>query len=546
MKKQNSNSFISVVMLAAMMFLYQGKLAATEVVDGVYIWQFSTEQPWPLGYNQDIGKPDALTYNRDEYSSEFFQRINNALPERQLNEAFITDDDGSTIHLTEEAEVFITFIHEGAGYRNSFGYFVFDPENPPTTPADVSEVIVFPNLSYPHMTNGHRLSIGTFPADTHIGFFIAANGFWWDTGVKPYAVPYYYSLQGLNPEADPSLRQHTVTLYDDEVSEVIIGFEDLPRTWGDNDFNDAVFSVKSTPANAISSLNLVSIPEVNDSDADGVPDETDEFPDDFNRAYSSYYPSADGKVTLAFEDNWPKVGDYDFNDLVVRERLQTTYNSDGQISGFILHGEIAARGASHHNGFALRLMDMTPDTVGASTLTINGTTFEKSPESFQTDAVIQLWSDSHQFTTTGESGQCTHFNTNKSCSEFEPVPFTLDVEFTTGVSTLNHSSFDFFIFRTEDRSHEIHFANYPPTDLFDAGRFGRFDDTSDANTQRYFKNVNNLPWGIKISDDWNYPREYIDILWAYPAFEQWVESSGVEATNWHQISDRSTHYYVAE
>lgn len=546
MKKQNSNSIVSTVLLAAMLFFYQSKVTATEVVDGVYIWQFSTEQPWPIGYNQDIGKPDALTYNRDEYSAEFFQRINNALPERELNEAFITDDAGSTIHLTEEAEVFITFIHEGAGYRNSFGYFVFDPENPPASPSEVSEIIVFPNLSYPHMTNGHRLSIGTFPADTHIGFFIAANGFWWDTGVKPFATPYYYSLQALNPEADPALRQHTVTLYDEEVSEVIIGFEDLPRTWGDNDFNDAVFSVKSTPATAISSLNLVSIPEVNDSDADGVADEMDEFPNDFNRAYSSYYPSADTQVTLAFEDNWPKVGDYDFNDLVIKERLQTTYNADGQISGFILHGEIAARGASHNNGFALRLMNMAPGVIGESTLTIDGQTFAKQAEDFQTDAVIQLWRDSHEFTTTGETGQCTHFNTNKSCSYFEPVAFTLDVEFTQGVNNLPHSSFDFFLFRTDDRSHEIHFANYPPTDLFDFGRFGRHDDTSNPDTQRFFKNANNLPWGIKIADTWNYPREYIDILWAYPDFETWVESSGLEATNWHQTSDRTTHYYVVD
>jgi hypothetical protein len=44
--------------------------------------------------------------------------------EQELNEAFITDDNGSTIHLTEEAEMFVTFIHEGAGYKTRlFFYF---------------------------------------------------------------------------------------------------------------------------------------------------------------------------------------------------------------------------------------------------------------------------------------------------------------------------------------------------------------------------------------------------------------------------------------
>ena len=544
MKKSNQQSIMATLVFAAALFT--GNAQATEQENGQYVWQFLSGQPWPIGYQQNIGKPDNLIYARNEYSSDFFARINNALPESELNEAFITDDAGSTIHLTEEAEVFITFIHEGAGYRNAFGYFVYDPENPPTTHEEVNEIIVFPNLSYPHMTRGHRLSIGTFPADTHIGFFIAANGYWYDTGVKPFKVPYYYSLQGLNPESTQELRQHTVLLYDEEVSEVIIGFEDLPRTWGDNDFNDAVFTVKSTPETAINSNNLVIMPQQNDSDADGIADSADEFPNDYKRAYSSYFPDADSHVTLAFEDNWPKEGDYDFNDLVIKERLQITYNSDAEISGFIMHGQIMARGASNNNGFALRLVDLPPETIAQAVLSIDGQTFNKSAEEFQTDAVIQLWSDSHTFTTTGETGQCTHFNTNKSCTQFASVPFTLDVEFEDGIASLSHSMFDFFIFRTNDRSHEIHFAGYAPTDLFDFGKFGRFDDTSDAATGRYFKNENNLPWGIKISDDWNYPREYIDILWAYPDFEPWVESSGTEKTDWYKTSERNTHYYQVD
>ena len=447
-------SFFKRLVIIPLSLLWGGATNAVEVQNGEYVWQFLSGQPWPQGYNQNIGKPNNLTYARSEYSNEFFDRINNALPERELNEAFITDDDGGTIHLTEQAEVFVTFIHEGAGYRNSFGFFTFDRENPPQSPSQVQEIIVFPNLSYPHMANGHRLSLGEFPAGTSIGFFIAANGYWWATGVKPFATNYYYSLKHLNPESDESLKQHTVLLYDEEVSEVIIGFEDLPRTWGDNDFNDAIFSVKSTPSQAIEGANLVKMPEVNDSDADGISDEFDEFPDDYRRTYSSYYPSANSFVTLAFEDNWPKTGDYDLNDLVVKENLRTTYNAEGLISGFIMNGYIMARGASTRNGFALRLMDMAADNIGEASIAIDGVNYPKTAEQYQTDAVIQLWNDSHRFTTTGQSGKCSHFNTVKSCGYHQPVPFTLDVYFDTPVSSLTHSSFDFFIFRTHDRSHE--------------------------------------------------------------------------------------------
>ena len=99
-------------------------ISATDEVDGVYQWNFLSGQPWPLGYQQSTGKPDNLIWSYNDYSPEFFARINNALPETEINEAFLTDDAGSTISLTEEAEVFVTFIHEGAGYKNSFGYFV--------------------------------------------------------------------------------------------------------------------------------------------------------------------------------------------------------------------------------------------------------------------------------------------------------------------------------------------------------------------------------------------------------------------------------------
>lgn len=543
-KKRNKPSFKSRYLAGAILTgLIAQPANAISLLDNEYQWTFLSGEAWPSGYDQNTGKPDNLIWGYNDYDSDFFNRINNALPEARVNEAFLTDDAGANIHLTEEAEVFITFIHEGAGYKNSFGYFTFDRNNPPTTPEEVQETIVFPNLSFPHLTNGHRLSIGTFPAGTTIGFFIAANGFWYDTGVKPFAVPYYYSLKDLNPDPTDELRQHNVLLFDDEVEEVIIGFEDLPRSWGDNDFNDAIFSVRASPATAIESTNLTVIPDANDSDADGILDSEDEFPNDYDRASSSFYPSESGWVTLAFEDNWPELGDYDMNDLVIRERLQTIYNADGDITGFKLHGYIDARGAAHHNGFALRLMNLDASIVESSTLTIDGQDYNKTTEANQTNPVISLWSDTHVFTETFESGGCSHFNTRKDCTEHEAVPFTLDVSFNTSPASLLHSSIDFFIYRTNYRGREIHFADYPPTDLFDSSQFGRKQDDSNPETGRYFRNADNLPWALKIDSDWRHPQEYIDIIWAYPDYEVWVESNGTEAVNWFETSDLETHYY---
>lgn len=539
-------SYFTKMCVSAALCTMASSAVAVQVVDGNYVWQFQSGQAWPGGYNQNTGKPDSLIYARDEYGSDFFQRISNALPEAKVNEAFITGDSGSTIHLVEEAEVFITFIHEGAGYKNSFGYFTFDPENPPTSADQIQETIVFPNLSYPHLTNGHRVSIGTHPAGTSIGFFVAANGFWYYTGVKNWQIPYYYSISSLNPEPTEDLRQHCVLLYDEQEQEVVIGFEDLPRTWGDNDFNDAVFSVQSSPGTAIQSSNLVVMPEANDSDADGIPDEQDEFPNDFRRSHSQYFPSQTGVSTLAYEDNWPQRGDYDLNDLVVKQRIQTTFDANNEVSGFILHGWITARGAAYENGYALRILDSAPALIEKATVTLDGQTFEKNVEEYQSNAVLQLWSNTQLFTQTGESGKCTHFNTVKECSYFEPVPFTLDVTFEASQPSLSIADLDFFIFRTADRTIEVHMADYPPTDLFDQTRFGKVDDSSDPSLNRYFRTADNLPWALTVSEEFNYPREYIDVLWAYPNYETWVESSGAQAQDWYKTSDRDTHYYMPE
>jgi LruC domain-containing protein len=123
------------------------------------------------------------------------------------------------------------------------------------------------------------------------------------------------------------------------------------------------------------------------------------------------------------------------------------------------------------------------------------------------------------------------------------VPYSLEVRFNTPIAPISHAQLDFFIFRSDFRGREIHFADYPPTDRFDKTQFGKFDDTSKIADGRYFRTQKNLPWALKISEPWRYPREYIDVVWAYPNFEKWVESSGATNTDWYKTSTRVNNYY---
>lgn len=148
--------------------------------------------------HDNTGIPFDLSDERVSLSTELMDRIANALPEgRDVRDAevnLITADDAANITMGEAGEVFITFIHEGAGFTNSFGYIAYDADNPPTTIDEVEHVVVFPNASRNGAGGGDRglfpgqqVNLGMFPAGTRITFFVVAQG-WTGDGVAPSAI----------------------------------------------------------------------------------------------------------------------------------------------------------------------------------------------------------------------------------------------------------------------------------------------------------------------------------------------------------------------
>ncbi len=82
----------------------------------------------------------------------------------------------------------------------------------------------------------------------------------------------------------------------------------------------------SNPSN-----NCSPIAAIQDADNDGVADVDDAYPHDSDRAFNNFYPSANGFGTLLFEDLWPGLGDYDFNDLVLSYRINKITNAQNKL-----------------------------------------------------------------------------------------------------------------------------------------------------------------------------------------------------------------------
>lgn len=192
----------------------------------------------------------------EEVPQWIIDRIRKTFPETEdINPEFITPDKDTNILLLETAEVFVTFIHEGAGFKNSFGYFTYDLDENANV-INMSELkYIFNNASLINaggeLRPGDTVNLGLFPAGTRIGWFLGADEY--NGGTHKY-----YSHDFMN--ADGQMK-HTCSVFDLDCQCTFYGFEDL---WngGDRDYNDLVWYVKSTPWTAIDRSKMATTDEL--------------------------------------------------------------------------------------------------------------------------------------------------------------------------------------------------------------------------------------------------------------------------------------------
>lgn len=267
-----------------------------------------------------------------------------------------------------------------------------------------------------------------------------------------------------------------------------------------------------------------------------------------------HYPSSDTWATLAFEDNWPLVGDYDMNDVVVHYRL-SSYDVAGTLMRVKIEGQVVAIGASYHNGFAFRLPGLLRSEVDTNRLVfkINGVVQSALPlEEGKDEAIFIVADDLWDFVTSGET--CKYYRTEAGCGSSIQMTFSLEIPMEANVSKDNVADFPYdpFIFSSEGhernyvfgeapgRRFEVHLKNQSPTEAFQTNFLGRGEDASDADNGEYFINANGMPWAINIPYEWKHPVEYMDIKYAYPDFHSFVTTSGELNVDWFTVEKSNT------
>jgi len=289
--------------------------------------------------------------------------------------------------------------------------------------------------------------------------------------------------------------------------------------------------------------NCLPLPTIADADGDGVQDADDHYPNDATRAYNNYFPSSEKFGTLAFEDTWPSKGDFDMNDLVVNYQINRVTNAINQLVE--IKGTFVSRasGAGFHNAFGFQLNNIKPDAVSSVTgnKTGNSDVFKfvsNGLESNQEFANCIVFDDIYRVLKYPGKGVFMNVSKDAPFVPYDTTKVTLTFNPGIALTALNINDINFYIVADvlkSGRGREIHLIDGVPTSLVDNTYFGKHDDRSSGS--RYYRTANNLPWGINISEGFDYMTESISIDKGYNHFIKWAESGGVEFIDWYAAKD---------
>jgi len=177
------------------------------------------------------------------------------------NSKFFDKDNVLNLRLIKKSPVYLTFVHEDAGWRNSLAYYTYDATTPPTDTDQIKLHMLFPNVSGENsgggLKAGDRVQLGDedFEQNTVIGFCLIAQG--WKNGATTTGAYSHYTNIELNKDG---AQQH-VLFTEETCSDIVLCFEDVQLPAGDKDFNDIIFTVNDNEedANVATAFDLTGI-----------------------------------------------------------------------------------------------------------------------------------------------------------------------------------------------------------------------------------------------------------------------------------------------
>lgn len=449
--------------------------------------------------------------------------------------------------LEKDSEVTFTLLGSSTCWNSSLGYYWYTDGKKPTNPSDIHVVMLFPNTQdgqwgnatkwnlrsynnnigirrgdvvqlkyYPNIAEGNKTGESTvFPKGTRIGFILKTQA--WGMQGKDYCLNIgafsgqknynvwcsttdglsygkklagdagkYPNLEGRSRGAKFSYKTEKGDTY------TLISFEDA---MDDLDFDDLIFALKPVGV-------FAPVPEIGNkvSSTNGV---------------------------YAFEDLWPKKGDYDLNDVVLNEKHVKEFDNSGKIIKETFYLTTYQNYVELTSGLALSLnTKVTPQSIAMKKIAKESTVTEDA--SFTKEGNVYYLTDDVK----GELG----------------TTYILELTYKNALSSSEKmASVQPFIYRVEDNQNwEVHIPMEAPTSKMNMSYFGQNDDCSDPSKGLYFVRSGNYPFafylkGANISafEDTILKRENesIPIDQFFPGFLDWSISGGATNQDWYLKSE---------
>lgn len=382
----------------------------------------------------------------------------------------------------DETAVVLTALRGWTCWNSSLGYYYYRYDQAPASLKDVKVYAVFPNTQMT-WNNGslqaspQGIKEGTavqlkyfddpeypkgknFPKGYYLGFILACNA--WNTyftGFNSYTLTegfYASSTKGFSTKVNSGIDVRTA-MFKDKNSNIAIAFEDF---MDDQNFTDVVFSLKANPE-------ITNVPRV-DEDLNTTIEKTGVY---------------------AFEDEWPKAGDYDMNDVLVQYTYQKVFN---------IFNEILSE------SFTFKTL------YNKSTVFTNGLGFILSNEgNAQSIEYFIRKENEKNFTVASGADKFTHESNAIILTDNVKTNPNAEykVTFKYGDKNSNkkqETSIDAFIYRPSKEGNrlEVHCPMKKPTSKVDTSLFGQYEDCSKPNEGIYYvSNQENIyPFAFYLSN----------------------------------------------
>jgi hypothetical protein len=236
----------------------------------------------------------------------------------------------------------------------------------------------------------------------------------------------------------------------------------------------------------------------------------------------NYFPSAESFYIVGYEDLYPQIGDYDFNDLTVAYRVRYGFNTDNQVVSIKGIAYLLTRGAAYNHNWHLKIS--LPQTVLASLSCVtyidpqtSQTCSPDNPPSYQGIADIVLFDKTLQiFTDPLSSSPLVNTLPGQSFILGPKATFTLELDTPIPSESIGSAPFD------------------PVLEVLNTG-----ESIQLLQVDPDFKDLNGYPFGMLLPNAWQPPYEYIDLNDAYPLFQSFVDSEGTQSLDWYNTFEPS-------